>query len=80
MNKRERLIQEVKNEYARLADMESGERFVGAVGEPPPEAYYEKLLNEVLAAVETGVFDQFDGGREIVEAMAGNHAAWGISV
>lgn len=79
MDKQQR-IQEVKAEYARRADLESRNSFVAQVGAPTPEAYYEKLLDEVLAGIDAGRFDQFRSGREIVEAVAADHDRWGIRI
>lgn len=77
---RQQLTREVKAEYARLADIESRGNFTAQVGVPSPEAYYEKLLGEVLAGIDAGRFDGFSSGLAIVEAVAGDHAKWGISL
>lgn len=75
---RQRLIAEIKAEYARRADLESRDSFVSGAQTPPPEAYYEKLLGEVLKRVDAGSFDSFASGQEVVEAVASDHGKWGI--
>lgn len=75
---RENLIAQVKAEYARLADLESRDSFVSQVGEMPPEAYYEKLLDQVLFGIQAGRFDSFTSGREIVDAVAVDKSGYGI--
>lgn len=78
MENRQKLIAQVKEQYARLADRESRDSFVGNVGEVSPEAYYEALLSQVLTGIDDGRFDSFSSGREIVEAVARDHTKWGI--
>ena len=78
MDKRQTLTAEVKAHYARLADMESRDSFVAGTG-GSPEAYYETLLNEVLAGIDQGRFDGFSSGGEIAEAVARDRTRWGIS-
>lgn len=67
--RREQLMSEVKNEYARLADQYSRETFISSTVENN-EAYYEKLLQHVLSGIRDGRFDQYQSGKEIVEAVA----------
>lgn len=73
---REQLIREVKNIYAHRADQESRAEFIQ--GGISPEAYYENLLNQVLAGIDAGRFDSFHAGQEIVDAIAKDHSAFGI--
>lgn len=67
--RREQLMSEVKDEYARLADQSSKERYVNSTGENN-EAYFERLLQNVLSGIRDGRFDQYQSGKEIVEAVA----------
>lgn len=76
---REKLIREVKEEYARLADGQSREDFIDN-GKAPPEAYFEQLLGMVLEGIDEGRFDRFMNGRQIMEAVANNRHRWGITV
>ena len=69
--RREQLMSEVKNEYARLADQSSRGTFISSTVENN-EAYYEKLLQNVLSGIRDGRFDQYQSGKEIVEATSGN--------
>lgn len=71
----EKLIKEVKNEYARLADSESQEHFLQTITDTPPEAYYENLLSRVISEINKGTFDNFKTGEEIVTAIA-NDKTW----
>ncbi len=48
----EKLIAEVKNEYARLADSESQEQVRQTTTDIPPGAYYEQLLSKVKLSVK----------------------------
>lgn len=77
---RQALIAGVKAEYARLADMESRDSFVNTPGAMVPEAYYEKLLDQVLAGIDSGQFDKFSTGQEIVDAVAADKARFGITM
>ena len=75
---RDKLIKEVKEEYARLAQGHSREDFVQSVTEEPVEAYFERLLGFVIQAIEEGRFDRFMNGRQVMEAVANNRERWGI--
>lgn len=73
---REQLIAEVKDEYARLADYASKDNFIDRTSNSiTSEAYYENLLQDVLNGIQEGRFDQFESGKEIVEAVA-NDKSW----
>jgi len=76
---RDKLISEVKEEYARLAQGHSREDFIEAHAEQPGEAYFERLLQKVIRAIEEGRFDRFMNGRQVMEAVANNRQRWGIS-
>jgi len=72
---RDKLIAQVKNEYARLAADETQQHFYQTTSDITPEAYYENLLNAVIEEISTGTFDGFHSGAEVVEAVA-NNKAW----
>lgn len=68
---RQDLINEVKAEYARLADLEGREHHHDTRWNSiTPEAYYEKLLSQVISDIEGGQFDGYSSGLSIVEAVA----------
>lgn len=75
MNRGE-LIEQVKNEYARLADVESRQHMIHATSDISAEAYYENLLNKVEKEIENGTFDRFSSGLAIVEAVANDKERW----
>ena len=62
MNHRQMLINQVKEEYTRLAQMPTG----------PGGAYYEELLGQVLKGIEQGRFDYLRTGREVVDTVGGS--------
>lgn len=66
----EKLIAEVKNEYARLADAESQQHFNQTTTDISPEAYYENLLSKAITEINKGTFDNFKSGEEVVTAIA----------
>lgn len=72
---RDRLIQEVKAEYARLADLQSRERHRDQSG-ISPDVWYEKQLGLIISRIEAGQFDHFPSGREIIESVANNRRKW----
>lgn len=76
---RDKLIEQVKQEYERLAQLQSREHFEDLPDSTTPEAYFEELLHQVIAGIEQGRFDRFMNGRQIVEAVANNRSRWGIS-
>lgn len=70
---RDTLIQQVKNEYARLADLESQEHIINkSYGNTSPEAYYEQALEKAIRGISEGKFDNCHSGLEVVEQLA-NH-------
>ncbi|MDF2888543.1 MAG: hypothetical protein K0R23_2928 [Lacrimispora sp.] len=71
----DKLIAQVKDEYARIASSESQQHFHQTTTEVTPEAYYEKLLNKVLNEIDKGTFDNFKSGEEVVTAIA-NDKTW----
>jgi hypothetical protein len=74
---RDQLIAQVKDEYARLADISTKESFSNTnASKQSDEAYYESLLQDVIHGIESGAFDEFQTGKEIVEAVANNRDKW----
>lgn len=76
---RDKLIQEVKEEYAQLAAGHGRDSFIDS-SQGSAEAYFERLLSMVINAIEDGRFDRFMNGRQIMEAVANNRERWGITV
>ncbi|MDK2966245.1 MULTISPECIES: hypothetical protein [Clostridia] len=72
---RDKLIAQVKNEYARIASSESQQHFHQTTTEITPEAYYENLLSNVIDEINKGTFDNFKSGEEVVTAIA-NDKSW----
>lgn len=72
---RDKLIAQVKNEYARIASSESQQHFHQTTTEITPEAYYEDLLSRAISEINKGTFDNFKSGEEIVTAIA-NDKTW----
>ena len=75
---RDKLIQEVKEECARLASGHSRDDFITDCEEEPAQAYFERLLGMIIRAIEEGRFDRFMNGRQVMEAVANNRERWGI--
>lgn len=73
---RDKLIAQVKDEYARLASAETQQHFYQTASGLTPEAYYESLLNMVLSEISAGTFDSFHSGKEIMEAVANDKQKW----
>ena len=73
---REKLIEQVKNEYARLADESSQQHFTQTTSEITVDNYYGNLLSLVEKEISSGTFDNFHSGREIVEAVANDKRKW----
>ncbi len=70
---RDLLIQQVKDEYARLADLESRENITArAYSGMLPEAYYEKALEKAIRDIYAGKYDDCISGLQVVESIA-NH-------
>ncbi len=68
---RDTLIQQVKDEYARLADMEGQAHIHNhTYSNTSPEAYYEQKLQTVIRDIENGKYDDFSNGLELVEWVA----------
>lgn len=67
------LIQQVKSEYARLAEHASrGHIEDRTYGMMLPEAYYERTLQQAIRDISAGKFDDCSSGQQIVERIA-NH-------
>lgn len=71
----DKLIAQVKDEYARIASSESQQHFHQTTTEVTPEEYYEKLLSKVINEIDKGTFDNFKSGEEVVTAVA-NDKTW----
>ena len=70
---RDLLIQQVKSEYARLADLESREHVTDqSYSRMSPEAYYEQALGKAIRDISAGMYDEYASGFQIVEHIA-NH-------
>lgn len=67
---RDKLIEQVKNEYASIASSESQHHFHQTTNDITPEAYYENLLNSVITEITKGTFDNCRSGTEIVNIVA----------
>lgn len=67
---REKLIDQVKDEYARIASSESQLNLLQSTSKLTPEAYYEKLLSKAIDKINKGTFDDFKSGEQIVSAIA----------
>jgi len=67
---RDKLIEEVKNQYASIASDESQQHFHQTTTEITPEAYYENLLNAVITEISRGTFDNCRSGSEVVNMVA----------
>lgn len=72
---RDKLIAQVKNEYARIASTESQQHFHQTTTDITPEAYYESLLGMAISEISKGTFDNFKSGEEVVTAIA-NDKTW----
>ncbi len=72
---RDELIDQVKDEYARIASSESQQNFIQSTTDLTPEAYYEKLLSKAVDEINKGTFDNFKSGEDVVSAIA-NDKAW----
>ena len=68
---RETLIRQVKDEYARRADLESRDHFTNQTYlSTSPEAYYERRLEAVIKDIDSGKYDHCQSGIEVVETAA----------
>lgn len=70
---RDTLIQQVKNEYARLADLESQAHVTNhTYSGISPEKYYEQALEKAIRDISAGKYDDCISGLQVVEQIA-NH-------
>ena len=72
MERRQNLINQVKEEYANIANAASQQHFHQTTTEITPEGYYEKLLGCVIGEIQDGTFDNCRTGTEIVNKVAAN--------
>lgn len=73
---RNKLIAQVKQEYTRLAEDETQQHFSQTTSNVTADDYYGNLLNMVEREIETGTFDSFHSGQEIVDAVAADKRKW----
>ncbi len=66
---RDQLIQQVKSEYARLAQLESSITNQ-TYNRMSPEAYYERALDSAIRDISAGKYDDFTSGLQVVEHIA----------
>jgi len=68
---RDQLIQQVKSEYARLAECASrGHITDQSYGTMTPESYYEQTLQKAIRDISAGTYDDCSSGLQIVERIA----------
>ncbi len=68
---REQLIQQVKNEYARLAQQETRDhRTDQFYSGTSPEAYYERTLEKAIRGINAGKYDDCATGLQVIERIA----------
>ncbi len=68
---RDTLIQQVKSEYARLADLESRDHVIDlSYGGMTPAAYYERALEKAIDGISAGKYDDCISGNQVVEKIA----------
>ena len=72
MERRQNLIDQVKEEYQNIANAASQQHFHQTGTEYTPEGYYEKLLGCVIDEIQCGTFDNCRSGTEIVNKVAAN--------
>ena len=67
---RDELIRQVKEEYANLRFSGEQQHFHETSTGITPEAYYGTLMQNVIAEIENGKFDNCRTGREVVNKVA----------
>ncbi len=72
---RNKLIEQVKQEYAQLCSDQSQQHFHQTTSGVSPQTYYENLLGMVVDEINMGTFDDFANGAEIVATVA-NDKSW----
>jgi len=78
--KRQELINQVKEGYANIASSKSQQHFHQTTTEITPEAYYEKLLSDVISEIQNGTFDNCRSGDEVINRVAADKSVlsgWG---
>lgn len=73
---RQTLIEEVKAQYASLAEQETQPHVHQTTAQSSPEAYYEHILGMVLHEIESGTFDSFQSGKAVVDAVSKDKQRW----
>ena len=70
---RQQLIDEVKSEYQKRAEMTKQDSFIDQSGSAiSNERYYELFLQETINLILDGHFDSFESGGDIVDYIANN--------
>ena len=70
---REILIQQVKDQYARLAELASRSHITDQTySGVSPEAYFEQALGKAIRDISAGKYDHCISGQQVVEQIA-NH-------
>ena len=67
---REKLIEQVKEEYANIRFSENQQHFHNTATGITPEAYYNTLMNTVINEINNGKFDYCRSEREVVNKVA----------
>jgi len=70
MERRQELIDQVKELYASIASQEDQNHFHQTSVGITPERYYENLLSAVIYEIQEGTFDNVRDGDEIVNKVA----------
>ncbi|MCL2838480.1 MAG: hypothetical protein FWE04_05380 [Oscillospiraceae bacterium] len=70
IERRQDLINQVKELYASIASQEDQNHFHQTSVGITPERYYENLLNAVTHEIEEGTFDTCRDGDEIINKVA----------
>ena len=68
--RRQELIDQVKEGYASIASSESQQHFHQTATGITPERYYENLLSAVIHEIQEGTFDNCRDGDEIINKVA----------
>jgi len=68
---RDTMIQQVKSEYARLAELESRAHITDqSYSGMSPEVYYERTLEKAIRGISAGKYDDCISGLHVVEQIA----------
>lgn len=67
--KREELIEQVREEYANIANNPNQQHFFQTTDETTPRMYYRHLRDAVIAEINKGTFDTCHSGMEIINKV-----------